>query len=457
MADPDGPGAKATTQTAADTAAVVDSPGYRWGRPLRALAACDENVLRECPEERFKFSGLGAVIVGTSSLAALSMAEAIALVFAMSYVGALWFGLIWGGFIMAVDRWLVATGKGLKHYLPRIAMAIILGVVVAEPFVLRAFDDAIDERIAEETADKVDEESREYHRCNPHIDDALQPDLDQPDCGRHLLSLTRPTTPTIPEVPPELAAQHASLSTQLANLNTSLGEARAAVTAEELGLPGAGNSGEPGIGLFTEARREVVDGLLADIARVNEQFRPVDDERTRILGEQEAATAEAETAALTYNEAREPAIEAAVNERRADLSEEPRLSRRWITLVDLMFDSLPIFVARVLLSLFFITIDTAPALIKMSTSGGTYDRLVEGRLATAEERADTDRAIETEHNQARLREEQARIRHEVEKIERDYTTSRHLDLARIEHERDQEVARQEQQLLAAAAARRNGG
>ena len=112
-------------------------------------AGANKKVLRQCPTEYAKYAGMGGTIFSTACMAALSGGYAISYVFDNTLVAVL-FGLFWGFVIIFnLDRLIVNTmysdGKvtiSFKEFfsgLPRIIMAVFLGIVISTPLELKIY------------------------------------------------------------------------------------------------------------------------------------------------------------------------------------------------------------------------------------------------------------------------------------------------------------------------------
>ena len=119
----------------------------------------NRKILRQCPTEYAKYAGMGGTIFFTACMAALSGGYAISTVFESTIIAIL-FGIFWGMLIFNLDRLIVNTmysdGKvtiswqELVSGLPRIIMAIFLGIVISTPLELKIFEDAIDIQIEQD-------------------------------------------------------------------------------------------------------------------------------------------------------------------------------------------------------------------------------------------------------------------------------------------------------------------
>ncbi|MER6629261.1 DUF4407 domain-containing protein [Streptomyces sp. NPDC000987] len=166
----DGPSARAPRHSARTSrrAAGFDLDA---GRRLRALTGVDEELLGRIRYERSKYTALGGVVLGTSVIAAFSMWN-----FATEAIGRVSFAavvptVIWMLFVLNLDRWLVTpqpnARRRLGPLLMRLLIALMLGAVIAEPLVLRIFQTAVEERIADQRTDAIDELRTNLVRCNP--------------------------------------------------------------------------------------------------------------------------------------------------------------------------------------------------------------------------------------------------------------------------------------------------
>lgn len=118
-------------------------------------AGVNRRLLLECDTEFAKYFAIGATVFFTACFAAVSGAYALFFVFSgSSYAvwAAVCFGILWGLTIFNIDRYLVISikkenkpGKELLTALPRILLAMMIGVVIARPLELKIFDKEIKE------------------------------------------------------------------------------------------------------------------------------------------------------------------------------------------------------------------------------------------------------------------------------------------------------------------------
>lgn len=115
------------------------------------------DTLKQYPTEHNKYVGIGATIFFTALFASLSGGYAMYFVFSGSTAAvffAIFFGLIWGLAIFNMDRYIVASIKktgGTNHQivqaLPRILLAIMIGIVISRPLELKIFDKEIRQKL----------------------------------------------------------------------------------------------------------------------------------------------------------------------------------------------------------------------------------------------------------------------------------------------------------------------
>lgn len=125
-------------------------------------AGAHQDLLRQHPSEHSKYSGLGGVILATFVLAAISSGYAVYTVFG-NWIWTIAFGLIWGLIIFNFDRFLVSTmrkygvsrRKQIWMAMPRIALAILIGITIARPLELKIFEKEIDTRVVENNHRKM--------------------------------------------------------------------------------------------------------------------------------------------------------------------------------------------------------------------------------------------------------------------------------------------------------------
>lgn len=119
-----------------------------------------QETLNRYPEEHSKYVSIGATIFFTGLFATLAGGYAMYFVFSGGEYAAFYavlFGIIWGLAIFNLDRYIVLSinksNSGSKQFfqaLPRIILAIIIGIVISRPLELKIFDKEIREYLRTE-------------------------------------------------------------------------------------------------------------------------------------------------------------------------------------------------------------------------------------------------------------------------------------------------------------------
>ncbi len=149
------------------------------GNFLCFCAGADTQLLARCPHsERVKEQGIGGVVFATATLAFLSGSYAFYTVFSPkpgfmagaikdisvwaewgAYLGAVIFGLVWSLVIFNLDRFIVASGGHgdgtdkitlgeFGRAIPRIIMAIVIGLVLSKPLEIKIMQTEIEGQLA---------------------------------------------------------------------------------------------------------------------------------------------------------------------------------------------------------------------------------------------------------------------------------------------------------------------
>jgi Domain of unknown function (DUF4407) len=124
------------------------------GHFLWWCAGAHQTLLKDHPSEHTKYAGLGGVVLATFALASLSAGYALFSVF-NNWIWAIGFGLLWGLIIFNFDRFLVSTmrkygvsvSKQIWMTVPRIALALLIGITIARPLGLKIFEKEIDVKV----------------------------------------------------------------------------------------------------------------------------------------------------------------------------------------------------------------------------------------------------------------------------------------------------------------------
>lgn len=190
----------------------------KWGGLINEFlwlcAGVNKRQIRQCPTEYAKYAGQGGLILFTGMMAALSGGYAFYTIFNSIHL-AIAFGIFWGLLIFNLDRFIVNTmysdgkhtisGYELLSGLPRIIIAIFLGIVISTPLELKIFEDRINFQIERDnearTTSVINEDKTTIERLQR--DNAELQDL---------LAQRRKLTEDLNEASNELADEEAGLA-----------------------------------------------------------------------------------------------------------------------------------------------------------------------------------------------------------------------------------------------------
>jgi hypothetical protein len=124
---------------------------------LARLGGADMAILRQTPSARIRFVQMAGVFFTTSLLAAASMSFALHDTMRTPWPWAVMVGIVWGGMIFNIDRFLVLSmgstrekGRLLLMALPRLLMAALLSLAISTPLVLHIFQSSIQNEMFKE-------------------------------------------------------------------------------------------------------------------------------------------------------------------------------------------------------------------------------------------------------------------------------------------------------------------
>lgn len=125
-------------------------------------AGAHQKLLKQFPSEHTKYAGLGGVLLATFVLATLASGYAVYTVFG-NWIWTIAFAIIWGLIIFNFDRFLVSTmrkygvsrSKQIWMAIPRLALALLIGLTIARPLELKIFEKEIAVKMQENLHHKI--------------------------------------------------------------------------------------------------------------------------------------------------------------------------------------------------------------------------------------------------------------------------------------------------------------
>ncbi len=290
-------------------------------------------ILQKVPTESNKYLGIGATVFFTGVFAALAGFYALYTVF-QSWAIALFFALLWGAMIFNLDRFIVSSMRKKeqgwsewKLALPRLALALLLAVVISKPLELKLFEREINR--------KLDEQKVEFLKQSK---DSLAKGF------------------------PEIQA----LETEKEAIKVEVNQARAyrdklqqEYDAERFGEKTASTSGVVGLGTNAKKKEQQLDAAQEDLEALSIR------NETRIQ--------ELEAQIEAFRAKRQLEFEKQV----PGIDGFDGFAARLDGLAKLTEESEAMATAELFLILLFIAIETAPIFVKLISSRGPYDELLE--------------------------------------------------------------------------------
>jgi hypothetical protein len=394
-------------------------PSRGAGRWLRSLIGVDEDLLDRVWEERARYSCLGAIVLGTAAMAALSMLDATDQIFGPIWPALLLIALFWGAFICGIDRWLIASTHGVRGgrwriFAPRMLLAVLFGLIIATPLVLTVFGSEVVSQAQHDQSDAVLAYESTLKQCNPLPGASAreQAAARSARCTQFHVPVSDPAIGTDQAIASE-QSQRKQLSAAINADNKKIAKFNTIARDECNGVRGTGLSGLVGVGPNCTRDRQKADSFArtSNVAQLQSQV-------TRLDGKIAGQTVTAKQQTQKYATNISSAIAKLVTARK---QQEGRIGllNRIDALGELAAAHFAVAAAVVLLGLFIMAVDCLPVLSKMMSGTTRYDRLLEVRLRGAKRMATA--AMKVTERQATSRDE--------------------IELSRIESQMDAELER----------------
>ncbi|RBY85092.1 DUF4407 domain-containing protein [Blastococcus sp. TF02A-26] len=407
----------------------------RIGDGLATLGGARPELLEASPGARPRFVALGGVLLSTGGLAVLSMAFAVAMALGVWWPVALLIGLGWGFVVVNLDRMLLvgmahdaSVGRNIALAIPRLGLALVLGVVIATPLTLQVFHKEIDTEIVTMQAEAADE-----YRASLESDTRFAglPELtEKVALEEQIVATGGAADPALLGVQAEVAAKQTALDQAVATHQQL--QARA-----QCELDGTCGTGEAGQGTAYQSAAAAADAAAGSVAAARTALDDARataadaEQRSFALAQASLATDTAQLERLTADQDRLQAQFDATNEGSGGilmrLEALDRLSDRSTTL----------WAAKTMLSLLFLCVEMLPVLVKLLLNFGppsAYDE-----LAALRDRGD----VEIEELQKQSRVEVAQAQEELLVL---------AEKERLDRQKEAILARRRTALAAAAAA-----
>ncbi|MGK3206595.1 DUF4407 domain-containing protein [Amycolatopsis sp. MEPSY49] len=352
------------------------------GRGFRRVIGVDEGLLAEVPEERPRYTRLGAIVCLTATISALATLPVTG---GLPLGGLVWVVaplvlVLWGTFILTVDSWLIASTHGTltakaRQFLPRLVIAVLLGFVIAEPLVTAVFRAEIEHQVADDRERELATLVSRWRTCNPPSGDAVE----APDCAGHRLNLAgSPATvrAQIADLGGKRDAQSAELDRDMATWERLDSVAK----AECAGVAGPGTTGVRGEGPECSRDRETADQYRRDTRLEQRQADVAALDKSLAESRDRLAAAESGYGRQVQAAIDEKAV--AWRENRGSIGILEQID----ALARLSAGNADVTVAQWVLRLLLVLIDCLPVLTKWFGGVNAYDRMIRRRIDSRVER-----------------------------------------------------------------------
>ncbi|WP_156366158.1 DUF4407 domain-containing protein [Agreia sp. Leaf335] len=375
-AQPEASGTEGEATAAAAPAEPGERPNARRRRlrrtSLAVLGGARPDAIEGAPGDRQAYSSMALILMFTATVAALSMAFALGMVFHADWFWFIPVGIFWGAGIFAIDRALTIQLSNTKGawkttfaVVPRVLLAAILGTVISTPVTLQIFAPEISAQILVMEAEARTSFANQL---------ASDPILSTEDTVRASIASNQAiidkSDAVDPLTDPTYAAAKAAEDAALADLN-------AKTAAWQAEANGTGGSGQVGDGAVTQIARQAVDSA-----------QTVYDQAQKATA---AALATAQPALTSQLKDSKTTAEAALAKAQADLatieqrksdfqaqndaavSSSDGISNRLTALDRLSKESPSAGLAHVMVFLLFFAIELLPVIIKLLRNLGNKE------------------------------------------------------------------------------------
>jgi hypothetical protein len=252
---------------------------------LLTVSGANRDVLAEAPKERTKQIAMGAVLVSTAAIAAVSASYAFHIALHLWWPVAVLFGLAWGLVILNLDRWLVVSTPRLKTKLgtlgmalPRVLLAVLIGAVISTPLTLAVFSAEINVEVKKmaATADSDFNQQMEQDERYKQI----------PTWEEQIKGLQADIRTPVSDADVNNNDAVKALEGQLTQTSLALSDADKAVTDESAGT---GGTGVPGHGDAYWDKVAVRDRLRVEVQQLTQQLTGLKQEVRQQLDAAEPA------------------------------------------------------------------------------------------------------------------------------------------------------------------------
>ena len=315
----------------------VNSKNHSMNGFQKFLMVCSGgniHILRKTPSEWNKFSGIGGIVLFTAIFATLSAGYAMFTVFDNIWLSVA-FALLWGLMIFNLDRYIVSSIKKTGPWwnqilmaIPRLILAAFLGIIISKPLELKIFEKEVNKQL-----------NTIIQRNKTQL---------QAEMNGRILQQSGP-----------FETEKNQIQTKIAEYQKSYDSAAVELEKEILGKESGLTSGKVGFGSNAKRKAELKEQRRADLENYQKQMAPrleyLDNEVSKVYTNIEKERDKTETFEDQFN----------------------GFAARLQALDELGKNSAIIAVAAAFIMGLFITLEIAPVLVKLISTVGPYDHLLE--------------------------------------------------------------------------------
>jgi len=359
-------------------------------RRMAVLGGADNDVLNEVPEEVPRFVQMFLVLAGTALVSALSMMFALLTGVRVSIFLAIPLALVWGLIIFNLDRFLTSTMRSTKNVFrllglafPRVIMAALIGIVVAEPLVLQVFQNDIAREVnSTNVTQALSDQDAVTNGPEKQALDAASAQVAalENQAATGIVTGTSSTSAesaaaqqTVDQLTQQLAAQQAVIDQARAVYQCELTGQGAGEVAGCSGVPGNGASSDAAEAQLTQAQ-SAYDSLSAQLAQAQSALAAANAAGTEAAASSAEQNKQQAQDQLPAARTQYEAALAAYNQRAASVADGNAgavglLSQ--ITALERLSDREPVLRwAHYLIAALFFMIELLPVLVKVLTGFG---------------------------------------------------------------------------------------
>ncbi|GAB0156881.1 DUF4407 domain-containing protein [Chryseobacterium sp. Alg-005] len=292
------------------------------------------HILRKTPSEWNKFAGIGGIVLFTAVFATLSAGYAMYTVFDNLWAS-VGFGILWGLMIFNLDRYIVSSIKKtgtlwnqILMAVPRLVLATFLGIIISKPLELKIFEKEI----------------------NKQLNTIIQ---------RNKKQLQGEMTGRILQQSGPFETEKKQISDKIAQYQKSYDSASVELEKEILGKKSGLTSGKEGFGPNAKRKQELKEQRRQDLENFQKQsasrLEYLDKEISKVYNNLETERKSTETFEDKFN----------------------GFAARLQALDELGKNSAIIGLAAAFIMGLFICLEISPVLVKLISSIGPYDYLLE--------------------------------------------------------------------------------